>query len=186
MELLQSGRYLDSRDLNQDSNTSTHSRSAGAFSQATFNASQASLPASAFGSLSKSTGGSHMHAEFQRKYSSNALAQAGDSRASFSASQVKSIADTTQFEAAQSINFKSDPLKSSSEVQKSHSGRRIAQPPPKKDEMFSTHSFDGHEKEFQQQVIELQNLINNENRVVHEQSRVFEDSGDDLSRFRQS
>ena len=109
LELLQSGRYLDSRDLHQDSNTSTHSRSAagGIFSQATFNASQASLPASAFGSLSKSTGGGGSGgagAEFQRKLSSNALAQIVDSSqrgasSSLTQSQIKSLADTAQLDA---------------------------------------------------------------------------------------
>ena len=177
MELLQSGRYLDSRDLNQDSNASTHSRSAGIFSQATFNASQASLPASAFGSLSKSTGASQMQAEFQRKQQ-YLQQQHVDSRASFTQSQVKSYADTTQLDSAQNDQLRNDTtLKSVSQadVQKSHSGRRIAQPPPKKSsDGFSSDT----EKIFTQQVIDLQNLINQE-KQVQEQSRVFED---DMSR----
>ena len=63
INLIESGKYIDSRDLYQDMTRA----STAADSQPSFYPSHASLPASAFGSLSKSTGAYQMQADITQK-----------------------------------------------------------------------------------------------------------------------
>jgi hypothetical protein len=102
-QLIDSGNYLPSTYLNGVKKSGSR-------------VNQASLPASSFGSFSKSTAGSQMAGEFQRKSSSNVLAQLHNS-------------ESAQNSAA---NLNQSQSQDSSDLKKSQSARRIAQQPPAK------------------------------------------------------
>lgn len=161
-QLLESGKYIDSRDLYLAADTASvgggatdtisNTGNQGTSSmggQVQYDLTQPSLPASAFGSLSKSTGANEM--TMTRKSSYQSLkSSAGEDEprvASFAQAQAKmkqredelreieadaAIAAANaaiQQHSSHGLNNKS---MSNTDMQKSHSGRRLLQPPPLK------------------------------------------------------
>lgn len=165
-QLLESGKYIDSRDLYLAADAmslaggDTVSNAAGpagstsaSIAQVQYDLTQPSLPASAFGSLSKSTGANEIAITRKSSYQSlksgagvSGINEDVDQRTSFTQAQVKmkqredelreieADAAVAAANAAAVQQQQQQPNKSTSntDMQKSHSGRRLLQPPPLK------------------------------------------------------
>lgn len=165
-QLLESGKYIDSRDLylaadansvgGGDQHQQQHQRNNAnntSMSQVQYDLTQPSLPASAFGSLSKSTGANEMTT--MRNKSSKSVQDDGGSETMLAAQarvfaqaqlkmkqredELREIeADAAVAAAVQAVEnvrqMQQQQNKSTShtDMQKSHSGRRLLQPPPLK------------------------------------------------------
>jgi len=219
-QLLESGKYIDSRDLylaadavetqsgvNTTATSSVGGEGGGSRGQIGGDLTQPSLPASAFGSLSKSTGANEM-ANMVRKSSYQSIKSAAEEeqRAVFAQAQAKikqredelreieadaaaaasaAFMQQQQQQPPQSVGFTNKSM-SNTDMQKSHSGRRLLQPPPLKNSQdFKSSESMARRQQPQpppaqsdrpassQQVFDLHQLINsNSGKIVMDQRQL--------------
>jgi hypothetical protein len=135
-QLLETGKYFDSRDVYMERPTVTQQSNAATGDGLSQQQVSASLPASAYGSLSKSTGAAQAQlidkqAEKLRKATSQQQIEPG--------APASVAAGASDYE---SLSYNKSA--SNADMQKSLSSRRLIQPPPKKSESKSTFSNLGY------------------------------------------
>lgn len=182
-QLLESGKYIDSRDLYLASDemsiggggveTASNANAASTVggNQVQYDLTQPSLPASAFGSLSKSTGANELTMTRKSSYQSLKSAANDDDqqRNVFAQAQAKmrqredeireieadaaivAANAAVQQQQQQGVGLTNKSM-SNTDMQKSHSGRRLLQPPPLKNSQdFKSQESVGRRQQQQQQ-----------------------------------